>query len=50
MDTSASLRLWMTCSGVCLFPGIFLTLTVMGVSLAGDGLRDILDPKLKRRL
>ena len=35
---------------IIIFPGIFLTLTVMGISLAGDGLRDILDPKLKRRL
>ncbi len=37
-------------SWIIIFPGIFLTLTVMGISLAGDGLRDILDPKLKRRL
>ncbi len=35
---------------IIVFPGIFLTLTVLGISLAGDGLRDILDPKLKRRL
>ena len=32
------------------YPGIFLTLTVLGISLAGDGLRDLLDPKLKRRM
>ena len=31
------------------FPGMFLTLTVMGINLAGDGLRDLLDPKLSRR-
>lgn len=30
---------WMT-----LFPGIFLSLFVIGVSLIGDGLRDELDP------
>lgn len=30
-------------------PGLFLTTTVLGVNLAGDGLRDILDPKLARR-
>ena len=35
---------------IIIFPGIFLTATVLGISLAGDGLRDILDPKLKRRL
>ena len=32
-----------------IFPGVFLTLTVLGMSLSGDGLRDILDPKIKRR-
>ena len=30
-------------------PGLFLMVTVLGVNLAGDGLRDILDPKLSRR-
>lgn len=35
---------------VITFPGIFLTLTVLGISLAGDGLRDNLDPKLRRRM
>ena len=32
------------------FPGIFLTLTVLGINLAGDGLRDSLDPKLRSRM
>jgi peptide/nickel transport system permease protein len=32
------------------FPGIFLILTVLGVNLIGDSLRDILDPKLRGRL
>jgi len=31
------------------FPGIFLTFTVLGMSLSGDGLRDILDPRIKRQ-
>ena len=31
------------------FPGMFLTFTVLGMSLSGDGLRDILDPRIKRR-
>ncbi len=35
---------------VIFFPGVFLTLTVLGINLAGDGLRDSLDPKLRRRL
>jgi peptide/nickel transport system permease protein len=31
------------------FPGLFLTLTVLAVNLMGDGLRDSLDPRLRRR-
>jgi len=30
------------------FPGLFLVLTALAVNLLGDGLRDSLDPKLKR--
>jgi peptide/nickel transport system permease protein len=33
-----------------LFPGVFLSLTVLAVNLVGDGLRDALDPRLARRL
>jgi peptide/nickel transport system permease protein len=29
------------------FPGIALMITVVGLNLLGDGLRDTLDPKLK---
>ena len=32
-----------------LFPGAFLALTVLAVNILGDGLRDTLDPKLRRR-
>jgi peptide/nickel transport system permease protein len=32
-----------------LFPGVFLTLTVLAVNLLGDGLRDTLDPKFNKR-
>ena len=32
---------------IILFPGIALALMVLGVNLAGDGLRDTLDPKLR---
>jgi peptide/nickel transport system permease protein len=35
---------------VSLFPGIFLTITVLAVVLIGDALRDYLDPKLRGRL
>ena len=31
------------------FPGIALALTVLGFNLFGDGLRDVLDPRLKVR-
>ena len=39
-----------TAEWIIVFPGILLTVTVMGINLAGDGLRDTLDPKLRRRL
>jgi peptide/nickel transport system permease protein len=31
------------------FPGLTLTLTVLGFNLLGDGLRDFLDPRTRRR-
>ena len=31
-----------------LFPGLFIATAVLALNLAGDGLRDALDPKLKR--
>jgi peptide/nickel transport system permease protein len=33
-----------------LFPGSFLALTVLAVNMLGDGLRDILDPRMSKRL
>ena len=33
---------------MCLFPGLAIMVTVMVINLVGDGLRDALDPKLKR--
>ena len=35
---------------IILFPGIFLGITVLAINLLGDGLRDMLDPKIARRL
>ena len=35
---------------VIFFPGLFLTITVVGINIAGDGLRDNLDPRLRRRM
>jgi peptide/nickel transport system permease protein len=32
---------------ITIFPGLAIALTVMGLNLAGDGLRDILDPRMK---
>jgi len=31
------------------FPGLAILITVLGFNLLGDGLRDILDPRLKER-
>jgi peptide/nickel transport system permease protein len=33
-----------------LFPGILLALTVLAVNMLGDGLRDMLDPRMRQRL
>lgn len=33
---------------ITFFPGIFIFITVLGWNLVGDGLRDILDPQLRR--
>ena len=35
---------------IILFPGIWLALTVLGINLVGDGLRDTLDPRIARRM
>jgi peptide/nickel transport system permease protein len=35
---------------IILFPGLFLAITVLAVNLVGDGLRDALDPRLRRRM
>ena len=39
-----------TAEWIIIFPGLFLTLTVIGINLAGDGLRDALDPRLRQVL
>jgi peptide/nickel transport system permease protein len=38
-----------TAPWILVFPGIFITLTVMGFAFAGDALRDIYDPKQRGR-
>lgn len=39
------LKPWMV-----LLPGLFLAITVLAINLLGDGLRDMLDPRLARRV
>jgi peptide/nickel transport system permease protein len=31
-----------------MFPGLAIVITVLAINLIGDGLRDAMDPKLKR--
>lgn len=40
--------LLMTHSYLCLFPGLAIMITVLAFNMVGDGLRDAMDPKLKR--
>jgi peptide/nickel transport system permease protein len=42
--------LWQIKPSIVFFPAIFLLLTVLGVNLLGDGLRDALDPRRTLRL
>ncbi len=46
---SDSLQFITTAYWMIVFPGIAIFLTVMGFNLVGDGLMDVLDPKLKGR-
>ena len=40
---------FMSAPWVSLFPGIAIFITVVGANLLGDGLRDVMDPRLRRR-
>jgi peptide/nickel transport system permease protein len=33
---------------LAIFPGLAIVVTVLGLNLLGDGLRDLLDPRLRR--
>jgi peptide/nickel transport system permease protein len=33
---------------LAVFPGLAIVVTVLGLNLLGDGLRDLLDPRLRR--
>ncbi|RYY67166.1 MAG: ABC transporter permease [Comamonadaceae bacterium] len=35
---------------IILYPGVLLALTVLAINMVGDGLRDVLDPRLARQL
>ncbi len=41
--------LWQARPHVIFFPALFLSLTVLSVNLVGDGLQDVLDPRLAKR-
>jgi peptide/nickel transport system permease protein len=34
---------------LAVYPGVAIVLSVLGLNLVGDGLRDLLDPRLSRR-
>jgi peptide/nickel transport system permease protein len=34
---------------LAIYPGIAIALSVLGLNLVGDGMRDLLDPRLARR-
>jgi peptide/nickel transport system permease protein len=38
-----------TAPWIAIFPGLAIMLTVFGINLFGDALRDVLDPKLRDR-
>jgi len=42
--------LWQVKPFIVFFPAAFLSLTVLAVNLLGDGLRDMLDPRMAKRL
>src|SRR5258708_33418334 len=42
-------RDYLTVAGwIAVFPGLAILFTVLGINLLGDGLRDLLDPRLRR--
>jgi peptide/nickel transport system permease protein len=34
---------------LAIFPGVAIAISVLGLNLLGDGLRDLLDPRLSRQ-
>lgn len=48
MLSGSALRYMIKAPWMAIFPGLALTLVVLGVNLFGDALRDVLDPRLRR--
>ena len=43
-------RDYLTVAGwIAIFPGLAILVTVLGINFLGDGLRDLLDPRLRRQ-
>ena len=49
MLTGQAAQYMATSPWILIFPGLFITVTVMGFAFAGDALRDIFDPKQRGR-
>jgi len=49
MLTGQAAQYLSTSPWILIFPGVAISITVMGFAFAGDALRDILDPKLRGR-
>ena len=49
MLTGQAAQYMATAPWILIFPGVFLSVTVMGFAFAGDALRDIFDPKQRGR-
>lgn len=48
MLSGSALRYMVKAPWMAIFPGLALTLVVLGINLFGDALRDVLDPRLRR--
>jgi peptide/nickel transport system permease protein len=48
MLSGSALRYMIRAPWMAIFPGLALTLVVLGVNMFGDALRDVLDPRLRR--
>ena len=46
---SGSQRYFLSSPHLTIIPGVAITILVLGFNLAGDGLRDLLDPRLRGR-